>query len=232
MKHRSIPDSSRRRSLTLLGGGVALALSGRTWTQEPVPACTVTPEQTEGPYFLDARLQRSDIRGEPGDGSHKPGLPLALSLRLLSVSGNRCVPLIGAGVDLWHCDAAGVYSGVEGNKARFLRGYQLSDAQGRVRFVSIYPGWYPGRAVHVHFKVRSPAVKGAAAGAGHEFTSQFYFDEALNDKVFAAAPYARAGDRTRNAQDGIYRAGGQRLMLAPVQSGQGYAASFDIGIRV
>jgi protocatechuate 3,4-dioxygenase beta subunit len=218
-------DPSRRRSLGLLGAAGLLAVTGRAPAQEAAPACTVTPQQTEGPFFLDTKLQRSDLRAEAGGGA-RPGVPLVLSLRLLSVAGSRCAPLAGAAVDIWHCDASGVYSGVDGNKGTFLRGYQVSDAQGRVRFTTIYPGWYPGRAVHVHFKLRGKSP----AGQGYEFTSQLYFDEALNDKVFAVAPYARAGGRMRNEQDGGFRSGGSRLMLALAPAAQGYTGSFDIGV--
>lgn len=207
-------------------GAGSLLLGGRALAQT-APACTVTPQQTEGPFFVDARLQRSDIRADAGGGAPRPGVPLALALRLVSVEGSRCLPLAGAVVDVWHCDAAGVYSGVAGNGGNFLRGHQVSDAEGRVRFMSIYPGWYPGRAVHVHFKVRGRS----AAGRGYEFTSQLYFDEQANDKVFAMAPYSKAGGRRRNEQDGGFRAGGGRLMVRLSPAGDGFAGSFDIGVR-
>lgn len=221
--HTGMPADPRRR-LALFAG--AWMLAGRALAGEAPPACTVTPQQTEGPFFLDTRLRRAALRAEPGGGV-KPGVPLALSLRILSVSGTRCAPLEGVAVDVWHCDAAGAYSGVDGDKGVFLRGYQLSDAQGRVRFMTIYPGWYPGRAVHVHFKLRGRSD----AGRGYEFTSQLYFDEAVNDRVLAAAPYARSGRRVRNDQDGGFRAGGPRLMPALAAAGRGYAASFDVGVR-
>jgi len=228
-KQGNHPDINRRRSLALMGAAGVLSLASRAFAQIQAPACTVTPQQTEGPFFVDTRLQRSDIRADPGSPA-KPGVPLALSLRVLSVTNSGCTPLAGALVDVWHCDAAGVYSGVDGNAGRFLRGQQLSDRDGRVRFMSIYPGWYPGRAVHVHFKLRgSPAAN--AGGRGYEFTSQLYFDGGINDKVLAAAPYARAGSRTRNESDSGFRAGGSRLLLALTPSGAGYAGTFDIGLR-
>ena len=225
-------DERRRRALVWLGGAGALILDGRASAQgkAPLPACVVTPQQTEGPYFVDNRLQRADIRAEPG-GAARPGVPLALSLRVMNVSANACAPLAGAMVDIWHCDAQGAYSGVDGGRTAFLRGYQVSDAEGRVRFMTIYPGWYPGRAVHIHFKVRGSASPGAAAGRGFEFTSQWYFDEALNERVLAAGAYVRSGARVRNERDGSFRSGGERLMLSAAQSGQGYAATFDIGVR-
>jgi protocatechuate 3,4-dioxygenase beta subunit len=98
-----------------------------------------------------------------------------------------------------------------------------------VKFVTIYPGWYPGRAVHIHFKVRTAA---AAAGSAYEFTSQFYFDEAFTDRVFTRAPYStHTGARTKNERDGIYQQGGSQLMLAATEQGDGYAAAFNIAMR-
>jgi protocatechuate 3,4-dioxygenase beta subunit len=135
--------------------------------------------------------------------------------------GSGCVPLSGAIVDLWQCDAAGVYSGTQGTE-RFLRGYQTTDGEGRVRFVTVYPGWYRGRAVHVHFKVRS---------GKREMASQFYFDDALSDRVFARAPYATRGrPDVRNAQDFLYRQGGRELTLTPIERDGGLGATFDIAL--
>jgi protocatechuate 3,4-dioxygenase beta subunit len=95
--------------------------------------------------------------------------------------------------------------------------------------MTIYPGWYQGRAVHIHFKVRA----NTAAGQGREFTSQLFFDDALSDKVYTQAPYNSRGQRTtRNNNDGIYRSGGNQLTLALRESGQGYAATFDIGMQM
>jgi protocatechuate 3,4-dioxygenase beta subunit len=226
--------NSRRRTLILLGaaGAGMLALPARA---QPLPACVVTPAQTEGPFFNDERLRRSDIRTDPADGTLRPGTPLALTLRVLAVAHSGCTPLAGAMLDVWHCDAAGVYSGTadagpQGRASRFLRGYQLTDADGVARFTTIYPGWYPERAVHIHFKVRTQA----AAGRGTEFTSQLYFDEAVTDRVMALPPYASRGQRrVRNESDGIYRRGGGNALMAALNAhGAGYAARFDIGLRV
>lgn len=217
-----------RRRL-LLAAGSMLALP--SWAQPPgkggaAPACRFTPEQTEGPFFLDTQLERSDIRSNHSDGSVRPGVPLILDLRVQAVRDGRCTPLAGAVVDVWHCDAAGVYSGIDGAKTTFLRGYQTTDSQGRVRFQTIYPGWYPGRAVHIHFKVRSKNK-----GGHHAFTSQLYFDDAVTAKVHAQAPYAaHRGAATPNERDGLFRRGGRELMLQPKAAGQAYMASFDIGV--
>jgi protocatechuate 3,4-dioxygenase beta subunit len=129
-------------------------------TETAVPACVVTPALTEGPYFVDEMLNRSDIRSDPGSGEVRDGAELTLTLNVYHVT-NSCGPLEGATVDLWHCDAQGVYSDVTDNAEdfqtvgqKFLRGYQTTDSSGQVKFTTIYPGWYQGRATHVHFKVR------------------------------------------------------------------------------
>jgi protocatechuate 3,4-dioxygenase beta subunit len=223
--------------LAAAGGAAALLASGTSRAQPvradaPAPACVLTPAQTEGPYFVDERLQRSDIRVDPADGSTRPGALLALTLRVAAIGDSGCVPLAGAIVDIWHCDAKGVYSDANDMSfatrgSKFLRGYQVTDADGRVRFATIYPGAYPGRAVHIHFKVRANE-----RSAPREFTSQLYFDDALTDRVHARDPYAGAGERrTRNARDGLYRQGGQALQLALVETLEGYAATYEIGLR-
>jgi protocatechuate 3,4-dioxygenase beta subunit len=195
-----------------------------------IPSCVVRPALTEGPYFVDEMLQRSDIRSDPTDRSVRPGVSLALSFAISHVQGSSCTPLVGALVDVWHCDAAGVYSDVAGSQGtKFLRGYQLTDANGAARFTTIYPGWYQGRAVHIHFKIRTAPN----ADSAHEFTSQLFFDDALSDAIFVAQPYSSKGQRsTRNANDGIFGASGGQLTLAPTPSGDGYAARFDIGVQI
>jgi protocatechuate 3,4-dioxygenase beta subunit len=109
---------------------------------------------------------------------------------------------------------------------KFLRGYQLTDASGIAKFTTIYPGWYQGRTVHIHFKVRSSTGARVA-----EFTSQLYFDDAVTDKVLAQAPYnTKSGSRTRNERDGLFGRGGRQLMLTVGERGAGYHAAFDIGL--
>ena len=105
----------------------------------------------------------------------------------------------------------------------------MTDAGGGVTFTTIYPGWYDGRTVHIHFKVRGST----AAKRGYEFTSQLYFDDAFSDRVYAREPYARRRRRSvRNAQDGIYRDCGSRMILPVVESGAGYSANFNVGLRL
>ena len=183
---------------------------------------------------MDERLNRSDIRSDPADGSMTEGAPLVLSLAISSVAAGKCTPLAGAAVDLWHCDAGGRYSdtrdpGFDTTGRKFLRGFQITDAAGNVRFTTIYPGWYAGRTVHIHFKVRG----GSGAKQGYEFTSQLYFDDAFTDRVYARAPYAKRGRRTvRNGGDGLFRDGGNRMILPVIESGAGYAASFNVGVTL
>ncbi len=227
---------TRRETLALLGvGGLATALTlAPKGKGQGEGRCVARPALTEGPYFVDAKLNRSDIRSDPADGSMKPGAPLRLALRVSRLAAGACAPLPGATVDLWQCDALGAYSDVSdpgGSTVgkKFLRGYQVTDADGFARFTTIYPGAYPGRAVHIHFKIRS------AAGGGrmHEFTSQLFFDDGLTDQVHAQPPYATRGqNRVRNARDGIYRDAGAQLTLAVAPAAPGYAASFDLALQI
>jgi protocatechuate 3,4-dioxygenase beta subunit len=174
-------------------------------------------------------LNRSDIRSDPDTGEVRAGVPLTLTF-FVSEIGEGCVPLQGAQVDIWHCDAAGVYSDVQdrgftSTGQKFLRGYQLTDANGQATFTTVYPGWYSGRAVHIHFKVRLTS----AAGQAYEFTSQVFFDESVNDAVHAREPYAARGQRdVMNRADRIYD---EQLVVAAAPEGDGYTATFDLGLN-
>jgi protocatechuate 3,4-dioxygenase beta subunit len=232
-----VPDNvlSRREALALIGASSAalltLALPARA---AGPPSCVARPQQTEGPFFVEEELDRSDIRSDPRTGVVKPGLPLRLTFNISRMSSASCVPLAGAKVDLWHCDATGRYSdarsrGSSSAGEKFLRGDQRTDAAGTAQFLTIYPGWYGGRTVHVHFKIRTAASSAPA----YEFTSQLYFDDALTDRVYAFEPYAAGRRRSmRNADDFIFRDGGSQLLIVPVQDAQGYAATFDIGLQI
>ena len=221
---------TRRELVALLGLSGAALMSGRALAQPGAarPACVVRPQQTEGPYYVDERLDRSDIRSDPATGEVRPGVALALAFNVSRLAADTCSPLAGAVVDVWHCDALGAYSDVRdpgGSTVghQFLRGYQTTDAAGQARFTTIYPGAYRGRAVHVHFKIRTVS--------GQEFVSQIYFDDALTDRVHALPPYAhRGGRRLRNEDDGLFRSGGRQLLVTAAPQGAGYAATFDIAL--
>lgn len=232
---------SRREMLVLMGAAAASVLSGSQRGQAAqsamaMPSCVVRPLQTEGPYFVDEKLHRSDIRSEPSDGRPVQGVPLRLAFQVSRVRGWTCSPLAGALVDIWQCDAFGVYSGVLDMNGRFdtrgkkfLRGHQRTDASGIAEFLTIYPGWYQGRAVHIHFKIRAEAVSRRA----YEFTSQLYFDDTITAQVHNQSPYnVNGGRRTTNDADVLFRRGGSQLMPALTRDTHGYAARFDIGLEL
>jgi protocatechuate 3,4-dioxygenase beta subunit len=203
--------------------------------RQALPSCVLTPRQSEGPYFVDERLNRSDIRSDPSDGSVREGVPLKLTLQVTQVAGDSCTPLAGAYVDLWQCDAAGAYSDVSDPRSgsakgsKFLRGYQATDENGLVQFTTIFPGWYGGRAVHIHFMVRTELD----GGRGRELVSQLYFDDALIDTIHALPPYTDRGQRNvRNDRDGLYRNGGSQLLVPVAEDGDGYAGTFNLGVQL
>jgi len=211
----------------------AAATSAAPAAAAATTGASVRPAVTEGPYFVDEKLNRSDVRSDPSNGAVKPGAAFTLTFNVSRVASAACVALANAQVDIWHCDALGVYSdasdpsfNTKGQK--FLRGYQLTDANGKASFTTIYPGWYQGRAVHIHFKIRMTAASGTVS----DFTSQLFFDDALNAQVFTTAPYVQKGSGwMKNAQDGIYAGGGDKLLLKPIAGpSSSFAATFDIGL--
>jgi len=241
---------SRRRlmlgTLTVVAGAVVAACTRPSQsslspspsvpaTAVATPACVVTPTKTEGPYFVDERLNRSDITSNPTDGVARPGVPLALTFTVARVGSGGCTALSGAQVDVWHCDAGGVYSDVAANNSagkKFLRGYQMTDSSGAAKFTTIYPGWYQGRAVHVHFKIRTFS----GSSKTFEFTSQIFFDDTVTDAVFKVAPYSSRGTRdTRNQNDMVYTSNnnsGAMLLAALTPTSAGYAAAFAVGVNL
>jgi len=212
----------------------ATATASRASTASPTTApvaCVVTPALTEGPYFVDERLNRSDIRSDPSSGAVKEGVPPRLNLTVSNVKGTTCTPVGGAVVDMWHCDALGEYSDIANgagqsntSRQKFLRGYQVTDGNGGVQFQTIYPGWYRGRTIHIHFKVRTTPD----SASGYEFTSQMFFDESITDAVLARAPYNQKGSPdTRNARDNIFN---PDLIVPLTTEGDGYSGALHIDV--
>jgi protocatechuate 3,4-dioxygenase beta subunit len=194
------------------GGGPAAVKSGAV-------ACVLTPEQTEGPYYIpDEKLRRNITEG-------RPGTPLIL--RLAVVDASTCKPIKRAAVDIWHCDASGTYSGFgrgSGNRT-FMRGIQKTDASGIATFRTIYPGWYQGRTVHIHVKVH---LRGNVVHTG-----QLYFPDSLTDTVYRRSPYSKRSHRTtRNADDFVFANGGKRSMLRlRNRRAGGYVGSITMGVH-
>jgi protocatechuate 3,4-dioxygenase beta subunit len=229
---------SRRRALMRLGGVAATALGAGAWGAREIletedaeaagtgPAavasglvsCVLAPEMTEGPYYLEGDLVRRNIT------EGRPGVPLALRLTVVDVS--TCKPIRGAAVDVWHCDAEGLYSGVSSQDTEnetFLRGIQRTDRTGLAVFKTIYPGWYPGRTVHIHLMV--------SLGGNTVHTGQLFFPDTLTDAVYRRAPYNERPNRSpRNASDSIFRNGGRRSLLKLVKSGSGYVGRIPMGV--
>ena len=232
------PHGASRR--TILKAGVAalgLSLTGFTTTrmlaQDASPTvtatdCVLTAQLTEGPYYLDGQIVRSDIT------EGKPGIPVALQIAVQDIT--TCAPLANAAVEIWHCDAQGYYSGIVGENpggggtatgednasTTFLRGIQLTDEQGMVTFDTIFPGWYTSRTVHIHMKVHVNGTivdlsedpdaiatpEGAETYEGEQtcHVGQLFFADALGDEVFATDAYARASDEGHifNDEDNIF----------------------------
>jgi protocatechuate 3,4-dioxygenase beta subunit len=224
------PLITRRASLLRVGGFLAAALGvGALETEESdgggpaavasgAVSCVLTPEQTEGPYYLSGeKLRRNITEGRPGT---------PLWLRATVVDASTCRPIRNALVDIWHADAGGVYSGFgsgAGNRT-FMRGLQRTNAKGLALFRTVYPGWYQGRTVHIHVKVH--------LGGNVIHTGQVYFPDAVTDAAYRVAPYTSRPNRTtRNADDAIFRNGGSKSLVRLRKSGGAYVASITMGVH-
>jgi protocatechuate 3,4-dioxygenase beta subunit len=205
------------------------------------PGCVLTAEQTAGPYYLDLNTVRKDITEGKG------GAPLKLHVTV--VDAKSCAPIGGAAVEIWHCDASGYYSGFTdrrpggtpppedgvGNERTFLRGTQVTAADGIVEFQTIVPGWYAPRAVHIHTKVH---VGGRATDRRYEgghvaHTGQLYFPDGIVEAVRAQRPYAEHSGRfTPLGDDAVYGGGGAEAgLLAVTRSGPGgYRGTITVGV--
>ena len=204
---------------SVLTGGAAAATDGTgpAAVASGALTCVLTPELTEGPFYLPGEKVRRNIT------EGRPGAPLTLKLKVVNAS--TCRAIKGAAVDIWHADAGGTYSGVQGSVGTtFMRGIQPTDAKGVAEFLTVYPGWYQGRAVHIHVKVH--------LGGNVVHTGQLFFPDTLTDTVYKAAPYNTRGARdTRNANDSIFVNGGKRSMLALGRSGAGYVGAIAMGVH-
>lgn len=236
----SQPVITRRKALGLIavtaGGGSFLPahafaqeqspFSGLELVERGAGVCSLTPETTEGPFYFDPALERRDIR----DGHE--GVNLTVRLQVVDAA---CKPVQGARVDIWHCDAQGLYSGYPGqgdgrdidtSGEKFLRGVQHADAKGIVSFRTIYPGWYRGRTTHIHFKV-FPGGNSAATG-------QIFFPDDASERIYAGSPAyrRRAGNRdTFNNQDRIARRAGASSRAAVRRGGNAYEALMVIAVQ-
>jgi protocatechuate 3,4-dioxygenase beta subunit len=232
-------DAISRRDALLKLGGIATSLgAGALGARELLDAsdaeaaaggplavssglvsCVLAPEMTEGPYYVEGDKVRRNIT------EGKAGVPLTLRLTVLDVSS--CKPIKNAALDIWHCDAGGVYSetSVQGTEAlTFLRGIQRTDKNGLTIFKTIYPGWYSGRTVHIHAKVY--------LGGRTAHTGQLFFPDTLTDVVYTQSPYSQRPSRdVRNTSDSIFRNGGSRSLLKPKKDGSGYVASIRMGVH-
>lgn len=242
---KSSPPATTRRvalgKLLAVGGAVFIPAWNETIEAADSITCVpTTPTVTEGPYWVDEKLFRSDIRTDPSNGSVRQGVLLKVVINVQNLSSSGCTPLAGAYVDIWHCDAKGIYSdeptynpgggtgSVNTVGQKFLRGYQISDENGRVEFTSVYPGWYTGRTIHIHLRVRT--YNGSTVLSN--FVSQIFFSEEINDLVMAQSAYTRTSARnTTNANDNIYRVTNQERMMSTTTGSvsEGYTSAITVG---
>jgi len=217
-------------------------------------SCEQATNVTRGPYFVDnisdpnisgddvdaSIPQRSDIRTDTkGSGGTQSGLPLTLAINVGSYSSSSCSPISGAQVHIWHCNAAGAYSDIEAGSngngedltgENFLRGYQYTDSNGQVSFTTIYPGWYSGRAVHIHVKVR---IFDSSGNITTEATTQLFFDDSTTSAVYAANSAYKQGSRdVLNSADQIYASEDPALLVnLSGSASSGYTGTISIGIQ-
>jgi protocatechuate 3,4-dioxygenase beta subunit len=223
-----MPEELNRRDVLKVAGGAGLAAVfgaralqalGDDAEAATTTTCLLTPETTAGPYWVDEALTRRNIT------EGKAGLPVVIRFTVLNA--RTCKPIRNADVEIWHCDALGNYSAVDGATTRFLRGHQRSNTGGKAEFLTIFPGWYRGRTPHIHMKV--------SVGGNEVHTGQVFFNEKITTAVYQAAPYRSRGQYdTPHARDGIYsQAGGPRaeLTLKRRTGGRrGYVGTIAVGV--
>jgi protocatechuate 3,4-dioxygenase beta subunit len=221
----------RRREMVALSAGALTSLAlyacgadedeaarSATGAAATTPDCVLTPEQDEGPFYVDLARVRRDIVED------RPGVPLALALTV--VDSSTCDPIRDAAVDVWHCDALGRYSGEpsEGSEGEtYLRGIQLTDGNGQAEFATVYPGQYPGRTTHIHVKVHLGGRRsdGIYSGGHVSHTGQLFTSDRRDAEVFALAPYNRnTAELTPRTSDFIFRdQGGSSSVLTLARAG-------------
>ena len=197
------------------------AATATTTASESTGCMTLMSSVTEGPYYLDGALVKKDIT------EGKSGVPLTLRLTVVDAT-DGCTPVKGAAVEIWHCDAWGYYSGYttanpggsapaeseDGSTAddnTYLRGYQVANANGVVKFETIFPGWYTPRTCHIHLKVHTGGQKedGTYEGGKVNHTGQLFFDDAIAEDIFTLEPYSKhSGSYTTLDNDMVYGGGG------------------------
>jgi len=267
--HHKDKTITRRRALAVTGGTVAaggLAVAGyqsafadtgttaettatASATSSESACMTLMTSVTEGPYYLDGALVRKDIT------EGKSGVPLTLRLTVVDAT-DGCTPVPGAAVEIWHCDAWGYYSGYTtanpggsapaesedgstANDATYLRGYQIANANGVVKFETIFPGWYIPRTCHIHVKVHTGGEKedGTYEGGKVNYTGQFFFDDDIAQEIFTLEPYSRhSGSYTTLDNDMVYDGGGASSGLLTLKAvkkadpSKGYKGFLTLGI--
>jgi protocatechuate 3,4-dioxygenase beta subunit len=221
----------------VLGGGAGKVISNLAEDPDEVTAataaksCKLTPEVTGGPFYVALDKIRKDIT------EGRPGVPLTLKIRVIDTK--RCAPIHGAAVDVWHCDAGGLYSDESSNGTAgqtYLRGVQLTNKKGYATLKTIYPGHYTGRATHIHLKVHigGKARSGTLRGGHVSHTGQLFFAESANSSVYALSPYSSdTAQRTLNSSDSIYsQAGGTSAEVSLGGSASsGYAGRITLGVN-
>ena len=218
---------TRRQLLKIIGiGAVTSAVkvegpfSEAVTVKKPVPSCVLSPRQAEGPFYFDVEQVRRDITED------REGTPLELQLTV--VDSKTCRPIKDAVVDIWHSDANGIYSGYGTAKGKvFLRGIQITDSEGRVSFKTIYPGWYPGRGAHIHFKVYTDNKS--------YITSQLYFPNEISKYVYENDPPYKERGRGYFSESGDlvvrWYGGVDNLRMKVQKTSSGYQAKHIIGIK-
>ncbi|MFJ9021706.1 intradiol ring-cleavage dioxygenase [Streptomyces sp. NPDC102259] len=227
----------------------ASASSSATSTSTGSSCMTLMTSVTEGPYYLDGALVRKDIT------EGKNGVPLTLRLSVVDAT-DGCTPVSGAAVEIWHCDAWGYYSGYTtanpggsapaesedgstANDSTYLRGYQIANANGVVKFETIFPGWYTPRTCHIHLKVHTGGQKedGTYEGGKVNYTGQLFFPDAAAEEIFTLEPYSKhSGSYTTLDNDMVYDGGGTSSGLLTLKAvhkadpSKGYKGSITLGV--